>query len=241
MEEDEELERSPNPRQRASMASDDQGQSVKLALVEARVELDELRKELVAAQTDRALARLEQKADKELAVLAAQRSEAAVRSLRSEIEVVRESLQVGIVDAEDAQYAAIEAARERERVLHEQLAAAQGAIKSEAASLIQRVFNKRWTRVLQQRCRDAVAQAEAAQAEQARLSADLEGAIRAAQASAARTFQRALRLKMKGAVRAAGGDLRAQDQMHEERRLSDVRNLEKEASQVRDRESNARA
>ena len=38
--------------------SDDQGQSAKLALIEARVELDELRRTLVEANADRSAARL---------------------------------------------------------------------------------------------------------------------------------------------------------------------------------------
>lgn len=227
-------------RQRASMASEDQGQSAKLALVEARVELDDLRKDLIAAQADRAAARLEQKADKELAQLAAQRNEAAVRSLRHEIEVVRETLQVGIVEAEDAAHAAMEAAKERERALHDELAQARGATEVAAVSMIQRVFNKRWTRVLQERCRSASAQAEAATAEAVKLAEELEDAQRAAQSSATRTLQRALRVKMKGAIRAASGDMKAFDAMHEERRMSDVRSLEKEQAELRSALNEAR-
>ena len=52
------VEDSPAPRRRMSM-SDDQGQSAKLALIEARVELDERRRTLVEANADRSAARLE--------------------------------------------------------------------------------------------------------------------------------------------------------------------------------------
>ena len=76
--------------------SDDQGQSAKLALIEARVELDELRRTLVEANADRSAARLEQKAERDMTMRAAERHEKIVYDLRREIETVRESLEAEV-------------------------------------------------------------------------------------------------------------------------------------------------
>ena len=213
--------------------SDDQGQSAKLALIEARVELDELRRTLVEANADRSAARLEQKAERDMTMRAAERHEKIVYDLRREIETVRESLEAEVAVAEDAAHAAMEKARKREKDLQAELATARGAVETAAASTLQRVCNKRWTRVLQERYHTAHAQAEAAEAEHARLKDELEESQRALQSSAARTLQRALMGKMGLAVRAAGGDVEAMERLKEERRLADVRQLEQEQAGLR--------
>ena len=82
--------------------SDDQGQSAKLALVEARVEMDDLRRSLVEANADRSAARLEQKCDREILARATQRHEEVVSKLRKEVEAVRELLEAEVLRAEDA-------------------------------------------------------------------------------------------------------------------------------------------
>ena len=213
--------------------SQDQGQSHKLALVEARVELDDMRKDLVAANADRAAARLEAKCDRELATLAAKRNEALSRDLRNEVEAVRTSLQTEISNAEDAAHAAMEKSRMREAELYDELAKTRGATEAAAASMLQRVFNKRWTRVLKERCNTAQAQVDLANAEHHLLNDELESAQRALQSSTARSLQRALKRKMKGAMLAAAGNAEALQAMHEDRQLADVRQLEKEQADLR--------
>ena len=81
----------------------------------------------------------------------AERHEKIVYDLRREIETVRESLEAAVAVAEDAAHAAMEKARKREKDLQAELATARGAVETAAASTLQRVFNKRWTRVLQER------------------------------------------------------------------------------------------
>ena len=81
--------------------------------------------------------------------------------------------------AQRDKYAAMEKARKREKDLQTELATARGAVETAAASTLQRVFNKRWTRVLQERYHTAHAQAEAAEAEHARLKDELEESQRA--------------------------------------------------------------
>ena len=213
--------------------SEAQGQSAKLALVEARVELEELRKELVAANADRAAARLEQKADRELARLAAERNEASVVQLRRMVEAVRESLQVEIVRAEDAAHIATEMARKQEAAWAGELRAAREATRGLAASAIQRVFNKKLTKVLREKLHVAQARADTAGTEIQKLTEELESAQGALKSSAARTLQRANKRRMALAVRAAGGNVDALQTMHEERRLSDVRQLESEQAELR--------
>ena len=229
---DEDVPAVHNPRRRVSI-SDDQGQSAKLALVEARVELDDLRLALVEANSDRSAARLEQKCEREIATRAAQRHEEVVGQLRKEVDAVRELLEGEIVRAEDATNAATEKGRAREAELQAALDASVGAIHNNAAAAIQRVFNKRYMGVLQERYRTALSQAEASEAEHARLRDELEESQRALQSSAARTLQRALMPKMHIAIRAAGGDAAALEALKEQRRLADVRQLEKEQAELR--------
>ena len=202
--------------------------SAQLALVEARVELDELRRSLVEAKADQSAARLEQKCEREMAARAAARHEDVVKKLRREVDAVRELLEGEVVRAEDEAHAAMEAATARERSLQAELNQARTTTETAAASTLQRVFNKRWTRVLQERYYTATARAEAAEVEHAKLKDELEESQRALQSSAARTLQRALVPKMHLAVRAAAGDSAAMDQLREERRLADVRQLEKD-------------
>ena len=160
---EEEEEKSPHMRRRASI-TDDQGQSAKLALVEARVELDELRKQLVEANADRTACRLEQKCDRDVAQRAAERYEETTSMLRKEVDGVRECLEAEVVDAEDKLLLHIEKARKREKALADELALAKGAIETSAASTLQRAFNKRWMLVLKERCYTATAHAEQAEA-----------------------------------------------------------------------------
>ena len=82
----------PPPRRRVSL-SDDQGQSAKLALVEARVELDDLRKSLVEANAERGAERLEERCERDVAARAAQRHEETVLELRRQVEAVRSLLE----------------------------------------------------------------------------------------------------------------------------------------------------
>ena len=219
-------------RRRLSM-SEDQGQSAKLALVEARVELDDLRKSLVQAQAENMAAARERKIDREESEREAQRHEEVVLELRREVEAVRELLEAEVHAAEDGMFSAMERARAREKVLQSELDQARVAVESNAASTLQRRFNKRWTRELKERWRTALATAEAAEAEQQRLRDELLESQRAATAAAARTIQRALMLKMHRAVRAAGGDTASVDAMREERRNADVRQLEQEQAELR--------
>jgi hypothetical protein len=230
---DEEVGNNMSHRKRRLSITDDQGQSAKLALVEARVELDDLRRELVEANADRAAARLEQKCDREVASRASARHEEVMLELRKEVEAVRELLEKEVIQAEDYAHGALEVAKAREKALQSELDKVQGRTETAAASTLQRVFNKRWTRVLQERYRAASASAETADAENARLKDELEESQRALQSSAARTLQRALMPKMHIAVRAAGGDMAALEALKEERRLADVRQLEKDQAELR--------
>ena len=230
---DEGPDKSPSFNRKRVSISDDQGQSAKLALVEARVELDDLRRLLVEANADRAASRLEQKCERDVAARAAQRYEETSFELRKEVDMVRELLEADLLQAEDALNIYTEKARGRQRELEAELASVRGAVDSAAASTLQRVFNKRWTRGLQERCYTATARAEQAEAEHARLKDELDESQRALQSSAARTLQRALQGKMHIAISAAGGDVAALNTLREERRLADVRQLENEQAHLR--------
>ena len=105
-----------------------------MALVEARVELDDLRRNLVEANADRTAARLEQKCERDVATRAAQRYEENVAELRKEVEAVRVLLEAEVALAEDAAHGAMEKARAREKELQEELSTARVAVETAAAS-----------------------------------------------------------------------------------------------------------
>lgn len=126
-------------RRRLSVSDADHGASAKLALVEAKVELDEMRIQLVAAQAERATALVELKTKARLAEMAAKRNEAIVAELRGQTEAVRAALQVELTAAEETELLANEEWAAKERALRAEVEEARGAVRAAAASAIQRV------------------------------------------------------------------------------------------------------
>ncbi|KAL1503665.1 hypothetical protein AB1Y20_012138 [Prymnesium parvum] len=203
--------------------------STKLQLSELKTECESLRRKQVILQAQLEAARLEAKREAHLAEQSMDASERILAEHRMEASAVQERLESELHTAQDMlEVLKMEHGLELQR-LEEKLEKSQKQTKIISATMWQRAFHHRLSRMLQERVRTLNARAEDSEKECKHVRDDLEIAQQALKNMAARTLQKAL----KSAMAATQGDVHTQARLHAERMQSEIRHMDGQMAEMR--------